>query len=286
LKALGEGIQIVISIFNSLIAVADTVAETINSIFGTEFTGKGLVVAAIILQLVGVFGLFGAAIGLVTTAVIGLSAAIGFIITLFGPWGVAIGIIIGAITALYIKLGGIEGIQALFEQFVTWFESTWVGRFVAAIGVVMRKVAELAAWIASKLPNFGGGDGKITVGGAGTPTGFAEGGGVRGPGSGTSDSILARLSNGEYVIKAAAVKKFGSGFFDAINNFRLPGFASGGLVASVPSGGNGLHPVTLVMPNGASFTGIQAEPRTVAELRRAAVHAQMSSTGKRPSWVR
>jgi hypothetical protein len=39
--------------------------------------------------------------------------------------------------------------------------------------------------------------------------GFADGGYVRGPGSGTSDSIPARLSNGEYVVPARAVAQPG-----------------------------------------------------------------------------
>ena len=34
------------------------------------------------------------------------------------------------------------------------------------------------------------------------PKGYATGGWVRGPGTGTSDSVLARLSNGEYVVDA------------------------------------------------------------------------------------
>jgi len=55
----------------------------------------------------------------------------------------------------------------------------------------------------------------------------AAGGLLRGPGSGTSDSILARVSNGEYVIRAAAVKQYGVGFFDALNAKR---YASGGVV--------------------------------------------------------
>ena len=38
---------------------------------------------------------------------------------------------------------------------------------------------------------------------------FAEGGLVTGPGSGTSDSIHARLSNGESVMTAAATSMFG-----------------------------------------------------------------------------
>ena len=56
---------------------------------------------------------------------------------------------------------------------------------------------------------------------------LASGGFVSGPGTPTSDSIPAWLSNGEYVIKASAVKNLGVGFLDAINNNR---FANGGLV--------------------------------------------------------
>src|SRR5690606_13203158 len=39
--------------------------------------------------------------------------------------------------------------------------------------------------------------------------GFATGGGIRGPGTGTSDSIPAWLSNGEHVLTAADVKAMG-----------------------------------------------------------------------------
>ena len=42
-------------------------------------------------------------------------------------------------------------------------------------------------------------------------------GGVRGPGSATSDSIPAMLSNGEYVLNAAAVSKFGVPMLDQMN---------------------------------------------------------------------
>lgn len=63
---------------------------------------------------------------------------------------------------------------------------------------------------------------------------FASGGHVRGPGSGTSDSIPALLSNGEYVINAAAVRKLGKGYLDLINNgIPMRRFADGGMVESV-----------------------------------------------------
>jgi hypothetical protein len=66
---------------------------------------------------------------------------------------------------------------------------------------------------------------------------YAEGGAIYGPGTTTSDSIPAWVSNGEYVIRAAAVNKYGAAFFDAANSMRLPAFAGGGIVtgAALPS---------------------------------------------------
>lgn len=51
--------------------------------------------------------------------------------------------------------------------------------------------------------------------------GYPNGGLLRGPGTGTSDSILARVSNGEFVVRAAAVRKYGPDFFDALNDMRV-----------------------------------------------------------------
>nr|MBA3675166.1 hypothetical protein [Chitinophagaceae bacterium] len=51
---------------------------------------------------------------------------------------------------------------------------------------------------------------------------FAAGGYIQGKGSKTSDSIIARVSKGEYVIKAASVDKYGVGFFDRLNAGAIP----------------------------------------------------------------
>ena len=53
---------------------------------------------------------------------------------------------------------------------------------------------------------------------------FATGGGykVTGPGSGISDSILARLSAGEYVNTKKSVDFWGADFFDSLNRRMLP----------------------------------------------------------------
>ena len=47
--------------------------------------------------------------------------------------------------------------------------------------------------------------------------GKASGGFLTGKGTSTSDSIMARLSNGEYVTRAASVAKYGVSFMDSIN---------------------------------------------------------------------
>ena len=67
--------------------------------------------------------------------------------------------------------------------------------------------------------------------------GFATGGYISGRGTGTSDSIPALLSNGEFVIKASSVKKYGTNFLNAVNDgsfsripVRVAKFASGGSV--------------------------------------------------------
>lgn len=68
-----------------------------------------------------------------------------------------------------------------------------------------------------------------------TPSpGLATGGILRGPGTGTSDSILARLSNGEGVINARAVQYYGADLIHQLNNLRTPRFATGGVIGNVP----------------------------------------------------
>jgi hypothetical protein len=70
---------------------------------------------------------------------------------------------------------------------------------------------------------------------------FATGGLVSGPGSATSDSIPARLSAGEYIVRAAAVRQVGVAFLDSINGLSVGpsfrggelAFAAGGLVPEV-----------------------------------------------------
>ena len=126
---------------------------------------------------------------------------------------------------------------------------------------------------------------------------FAGGGHVRGPGSGTSDSIPAWLSNGEFVIKAAAVRRYGLDFLRAINGMAagvslknaIPGFAGGGLVnlprLAMPAmsfgGGGPASALTLVL-GAESFSGLSGPADTIARLEKAVRARKMRSAG-RPS---
>jgi hypothetical protein len=81
---------------------------------------------------------------------------------------------------------------------------------------------------ASSIPNVIGGNGPHgepawTTGGGG---GFASGGMVSGPGNGTSDSIPAWLSHGEFVVNAASTEK-NRGLLEHIN---ARGYAGGGAI--------------------------------------------------------
>jgi hypothetical protein len=74
----------------------------------------------------------------------------------------------------------------------------------------------------------------------GDDRGFAGGGYISGPGTKTSDSIPAWLSNGEFVQRARAVDFYGVDFMRRLNNLQIPKFAGGGHVtvqAPAPSAG-------------------------------------------------
>ncbi len=133
----------------------------------------------------------------------------------------------------------------------------------------------------------------LKQGGGGTeaaPSGHAEGGHITGPGTSTSDSIVARLSHGEFVMKAQAVETFGVNFMHAINAGQMPGFAAGGLVTAriaAPSLDKGGPGSTLNLTiDGHQFEGLHAPEHVAGKLTKFAVSRQLSSAGRRPSWVK
>lgn len=81
----------------------------------------------------------------------------------------------------------------------------------------------------------------------------AKGGMINGPGTSTSDSIPAMLSNGEFVVNARATETF-EPLLRSINNFGLqPRFAAGGMMSmssvNRPSGDNLSETLTSIIAN-------------------------------------
>lgn len=91
-----------------------------------------------------------------------------------------------------------------------------------------------------------------------TIPGYAGGGQLRGPGTGTSDSILLWGSNGEYMLRADAVRHYGKAYLDQLNARRIPKFADGGLISnrlnpSVPQLGSTLSQAAAAKANPFDF---------------------------------
>lgn len=127
-----------------------------------------------------------------------------------------------------------------------------------------------------------------------TAKGFkkASGGQINGPGTETSDSIPALLSQGEFVVKAAAVRAYGANMFHALNNMtadKVPGFAMGGHVGGVslpaPVSGGASSTLNLTIGN-EHFNGLKAPAHVATQLKRYAVSQQTTRAGVRPSWDR
>jgi len=105
----------------------------------------------------------------------------------------------------------------------------------------------------------------------------AGGGYVTGPGTGTSDSIPAMLSNGEYVVRAAAVAKYGLAMLHRINAGR---YARGGPVRRYAAGG-AVAATAATVATGSADTLAQVA-RAVARLEAAkkALRDAIAASGK------
>ena len=170
----------------------------------------------------------------------------------------------------------LESLKALADVKIT------VDMTPAEIADAQAKMQALAAILSKSLvvtPTIALGD---ASGGQQDPykgaQGFATGGRVRGPGTGTSDSIMARLSNGEFVMRAAAVRAYGPALLEKMNGLRIPKFADGGLVgaamsAPVGQSGRDLGRVDLNLPGGETIS-LLADQQSFTELL------------KRQSWKR
>ena len=105
---------------------------------------------------------------------------------------------------------------------------------------------------------------------------FARGGRVQGEGTGSSDSITAKIGNGEFLVNADATSRF-LPVLTAINQGRMPSMAAvEGLSAKMGSGGRGgssYHFGDIVLPGitderSGRRTGRQIGAEIQREIRR------------------
>ncbi|MBR0876878.1 hypothetical protein JQ608_06640 [Bradyrhizobium liaoningense] len=314
------------------IPVFTALAAGVASLFGISFGSAVIVVGALAAALVVLLTKvnWGAFLAAAQSAIQGVIAvfqsllqglaniATAIVNALAGAWA---GITQAAATAA-------AGVSAVWNGVLQFFTNGWAAvsqgasDMMAAIGSAIQSgfdaaIATAKGWYDSVINFFNGIIDKAkavasAIGGAlggggdgGTePQQNARGGHIRGPGTGTSDSILSWLSNGEFVIKAAAVKKWGVGFFHALNNLRDPGgFATGGLVRAASAvlppiprfaaggpviaggGAGGGRPFALHI-GGEEFSGLTASQDAVDKLERYSVRKQVRSAGRKPTWFR
>lgn len=137
-----------------------------------------------------------------------------------------------------------SGVGDAFAEIATTGKLSFgdLAKSVVASFIKMETEALIARAAMSFLNSFGGGDGGglgslggTLVSGLGDLLSFAGGGMISGPGTGTSDSILARVSNGEGILTAETVQRIGGApAIDALNNgaaiHSMARFATGGTV--------------------------------------------------------
>lgn len=298
-RGLATDIASVISgVIGPLATAAEPLLAALRGLTGAENNRQLAILAGLLAPFVGIFAsigaaavsvisIFGSLIGIVGSLVAGLAALVGWP-AILGALAIAAAAAAGALIRVF-QDDIIAGIDKAIDFIASSFDSLWTKIVAGARSV--------GTSIRGALSAIGIGDAPASPSTT-TPPGFADGGQVSGPGGPTSDSILARLSTGEYVVRAAAVRQYGTDFLNRINSLRLPGFASGGFVGamamprmSVPSlagigadgGGMGAG-LTLVLPSGQSVAA-RTSDAGIRDIKAALQRtARVSSSGSQPAW--
>ncbi len=267
-----EGFKILWEGISDVVSVAKAIGQVLNEAFSTS-TEKANGLRNLMIAIAVVVGLIS------------------------GPF-IAIPILIGLVV---LALGELKELVAKNKEAIQdWWASWEKTPAIQVIERILDGLKKIAGYLSGPLKAlFGGGNAVRTSSGdiqtlgntpiVGAVEGHAEGGLIRGPGTTTSDSILARLSRGEYVIKTAAVQSYGENFFHALNNMMLPGFASGGLVPAPVRMASGSVPATSTLNlsiDGRSFNGLRGPKSTIDDLSSFAIARQASAAGNNPSWMK
>jgi hypothetical protein len=294
-------------VFGTIEQAVQGVLDVVNAIFGTDLQARQIIMIALLGQFLGVFRLIGSAATLLRVTFLVLTDLFGSSIAVFiSAWA-------GGVVAVQFLENAVSAFGRLVDGIIIGVGDLIVKTFSDSIGAAIgffvdlgkRALSVIASIIeaAKKLPVLGGLRGGSDAGPDNAQR-KAGGGSVRGPGSSSSDSIPAWLSNGEWVIRAAAVRKYGHGLLAAINSMRLPvgalsrpGFALGGLVHGYAGGGpvsapdvqgpvgQGARPFSLTI-GGETFRDLIAPADVADRLVRFASGKNVRRLGRAPSWYR
>jgi TP901 family phage tail tape measure protein len=153
---------------------------------------------------------------------------------------------------------------------VVWYRFSWNGKEY----ISNDSGTEVYSWDDQKKTKGA----RVKYANGGLAKNFAPGGGVYGPGTGTSDSIPAMLSNGEYVIRAQSVQAIGVPMLDKINklagggmvSYDVPRMSSGGRIrfneGGLASSGSTLYNINVEL-NGTNLTADQVAASIHKEMR-------------------
>lgn len=194
-------------------------------------------------------------------------------------------------------------VQFIKQSFVNFF--TGIGQFFnSMIQTIRNKINEIRTQIRGAVEAA---KGLIPGQKEQFGPGFATGGHVRGPGTSTSDSIPAWLSNNEFVVQAQAVRKYGVGFMQALNRglVNIPQFAMGGLAEAAdafaglntisrlqpvlaggtPATTQGGRPLNLILPNG-DIIRTTVDNDTARRLQKDLRRSDSAKNSRPPRWYK
>lgn len=292
-------------IWDSLVATIDPVVQLINAIFGTKFRSDVALMVVLVGIVTGTFRGFGLVIKGLYKIFEGLKIAIGVSGAAIAALGAGIllfrGTVLTALSRLADAWASWTGqLQKAFDDLMSYISDLFKTFAENALGW-LKPVYDFVVSLIAKAQEAGGALlNAIGLGGgsAAEPQANAKGGLIRGRGTGTSDSILSWLSNGEYVIPAKAVRKLGVGVLNTLKHGKLPAFAGGGLVSALsPVGFPGFGPMPQLAAVAANsgrpvnihfgndiIEGLFAPEVVVSKLVSYAGKQAVRSAGRKPSW--
>ena len=276
---LEKWLPVFVSAGETFFGVIQAIHQAFFALFGEE-AGQKIIAFLVIAKVTGAFSAFAGVIGTVTTVVRGLMGLFTLFTSPAGPiilliaglallavyaythcetfrkivdatfgaiWATikaVFGWIVDGMSTMFKGLGEIwDGITSLLTDPIDAAYKIIKGLFDLIVGLVE---ASPIGWV------FKGG--RAVFEASRKALGFAEGGYVRGPGTSTSDSIPARLSNREGVINADATAHYGGEqFINALNAKSWPAQAPASVV-EVSGAGPG-RPVSGVFPGMGMVSG-------------------------------